>query len=154
MKLNIYKADDSYYQNLLGTSFINPTTGEVVLKGDKVPNPSKPEETTPSEEPTPSEPVEEMTETTTPNEETTTETMEVPTTEKNNLPNTGSQTVNVQPTTVVTPTTAANKPEVVKSTNQVMLPKTGTQSNVSVMVLGFGILGLAFLGLKRQRKMK
>lgn len=59
MKLNIYKADDSYYQNLLGTSFINPTTGEVVLKGDKVPNPSKPEETTPSEEPTPSEPVEE-----------------------------------------------------------------------------------------------
>lgn len=54
---------------------------------------------------------------------------------KNNLPNTGSQTVNVQPTTVVTPTTAANKPEVVKSTNQVMIPKTGTQSNVSVMVL-------------------
>lgn len=63
LKLNIYKADGSYYQNLLGTSFINPTTGEVVLKGDKVPNPSKPEETTPSEE-------------------TTTETMEVPTTEK------------------------------------------------------------------------
>lgn len=135
MKLNIYKADDSYYQYLLGTSFINPTTGEVVLKGDKVPNPSKPEETTPSEE-------------------TTTETMEVPTTEKNNLPNTGSQTVNVQPTTVVIPTTAANKPEVVKSTNQAMLPKIGTQSNVSVMVLGLGILGLAFLGLKRQRKMK
>lgn len=81
MKLNIYKTDDSYYQNLLGTSFINPTTGEVVLKGDKVPNPSKPEETTPSEETIPSEPVEETTETT-PSEETTTETMEVPTTEK------------------------------------------------------------------------
>ena len=119
-----------------------------------MPNPSKPEETTPSEEPTPNELVEETTETTTPSEETTTVTMEVPTTEKNNLPNTGSQTVNVQPTTVVTPTTAANKPEVVKSTNQAMLPKNGTESNFSVMVLGFGILGLAFLGLKRQHKIK